>query len=265
MKPRSATIGVIGGCGPQAGLVLVDQILRQTRASTDQDHLPLLLSSIPEQIPDRTEYILGRTPENPADPIAELILQLEAAGASIMGIACNTAHSPAIFNRIRDILSEKGSNVKLLHIVEETVEFLSNHFNDAKRIGVLCTEGSYKSKLYENMLKQHGFEYINPGEAFQREYVHRCVYDPVFGIKACSVPVRREAKQLLKKIISYYKSAGADALILGCTEFSIAITSESVEDMAVIDSTKILARALVREACAGKLVEYRYSAGHVHV
>jgi aspartate racemase len=261
----SKVIGVIGGCGPQAGVLLVDHIFRQTKASTDQEHLPLLLSSIPGKITDRTAYILGHTHENPADAMAELILQLETSGASVIGIACNTAHSPVIFNRILEILTMKNSSVKLLHIVEEVIEFLSLHFNHAKRIGVLSTEGSYKTKLYEAVLKQYGFQFINPGEKFQREYIHRCIYDPVFGVKACSSPVRQEAKQLLKKVIAYYKSEGADALILGCTEYSILVPEDSIHEIPVIDSTKVLARALVREACADKLIEYTFKGSGLHV
>jgi aspartate racemase len=261
----SKIIGVIGGCGPQAGILLADHVFRQTKATTDQEHLPLLLSSIPGKITDRTAYILGHTSENPADALAELILQLEISGASVVGIACNTAHSPVIFDRIRDILLAKNSAVKLLHIVEETIEFLSLHFNHAKRIGVLCTEGSYKTRLYEDFLKQHGFEFIDPGEKFQREFIHRCVYDPLFGVKACSSPVSTQARQLLKKIIAYYRSEGADALILGCTEYSIMITDDSIREIPVIDSTKVLARALVREACVNKLVEYTFNSNRLPV
>lgn len=258
-------IGVIGGCGPQAGLVLVDHIFRQTKANADQEHVPLLLSSIPELITDRTAFILGQSAHNPATAIARLILQLESGGATIIGIACNTAHSPVIFDSIREILQSSGSKVKLLHIVIETIDFLRKNFRQAKRIGVLCTEGAFKTKLYENALTAKGFEVINPGELFQRKFVHRCVYDPRFGLKACSSPVRSEVKKLLRKIFSYYKSEGADALILGCTEFSIAITAEAVHDIPVIDSTKILARALVREVATDKLIDYKFRMGHFQV
>lgn len=262
---KTEVIGVLGGCGPHAGLVLVDQIFRHTKASADQEHLPLLLSSIPAQITDRTAFILGKTTQNPAKAIAGLILQLESAGATVVGIACNTAHSPVIFDSITEILLTRKSKVKLLHIVEETVSFLRDNFPHVKKVGVLCTEGAYKTKLYETVLKDHGLNVINPGEHFQRNYVHRCIYDREFGIKACSAPVRPEAKELLRKIISYYKAEGAEALILGCTEFSIALTAEAIDDIPIIDSTKVLARALVREACVEKLVDYKFSTDNVHV
>lgn len=260
---KTEVIGVLGGCGPHAGLVLVDQIFRHTKANADQEHLPLLLSSIPGKITDRTAFILGQTTQNPAKAIAGLILQLESAGATVIGIACNTAHSPVIFDSIIEILLTRKSKVKLLHIVKETVSFLRNNFRHIKKVGVLCTEGAYKTKLYETELKNNGLNVINPGEHFQRNYIHRCVYDPEFGIKACSAPVRPEAKELLRKIVAYYKAEGADALILGCTEFSIALTAEVIDDIPIIDSTKVLARALVREACVEKLVDYQFNTDNV--
>jgi hypothetical protein len=44
LKPE---IGIIGGAGPYAGLNLVKKIFDQTLARTDQDHLPVVLVSLP--------------------------------------------------------------------------------------------------------------------------------------------------------------------------------------------------------------------------
>ena len=46
-------IGVVGGMGPYAGLDLVRKIFDQTTASTDQEHLDVILLSTPS-VPDRT-------------------------------------------------------------------------------------------------------------------------------------------------------------------------------------------------------------------
>lgn len=70
-------IGIIGGVGPLAGLDIVTKIIEETIATTDQEHLPVLLSSQPHRIADRTAYLLGQESENPAYAIAEIIQELE--------------------------------------------------------------------------------------------------------------------------------------------------------------------------------------------
>ena len=64
--PQPAIIGIVGGVGPLAGLDLQAKIVAQTIAGRDQDHLPVVSLSWPGPIPDRTEYLLGRVAENPA-------------------------------------------------------------------------------------------------------------------------------------------------------------------------------------------------------
>ena len=59
MSKDDAKIGIVGGAGPYAGLDLAQKILQQTRAKNDQDYLPTLLISTPDQIEDRTSFLLG--------------------------------------------------------------------------------------------------------------------------------------------------------------------------------------------------------------
>ena len=94
-------IGIVGGMGPLAGLDVFKKITEETPVTSDQEHAPVLLFSVPAQIPDRTEFLLGREKTNPAIAISEIILTLEKAGARVVGIPCNTAHSPRIFDVIR--------------------------------------------------------------------------------------------------------------------------------------------------------------------
>ena len=51
-------IGIVGGVGPYAGLDLTEKIFGQTIASSDQEHLPVALLSLPERIEDRTRYLV---------------------------------------------------------------------------------------------------------------------------------------------------------------------------------------------------------------
>ncbi|HEU5148202.1 MAG TPA: aspartate/glutamate racemase family protein, partial [Chryseosolibacter sp.] len=73
------------------------------------------------------------------------------------------------------------------------------------------------------------------------------IYDAEYGIKAYSNPVTMRAKENLLLALDYLKQKGVSAVVLGCTELSLAF---GAEDMGVrlIDSTSVLAKALIRES-----------------
>jgi len=67
----SQMIGIVGGVGPYAGLDLVRKLFNNTLAGSDQEHLDVVMISMPGSIPERTEYLLGRVKENPGRAIAD--------------------------------------------------------------------------------------------------------------------------------------------------------------------------------------------------
>ena len=62
-----------------------------------------------------------------------------------------------------------------------------------------------------------------------------------------------QARQQLMLGIEALQAAGAEAIILGCTELPLAFTEPMVAGLPLIDPTLILARALIREANPAKL------------
>ncbi len=115
-------IGIVGGVGPYAGLDLAKNVFDNTQANVDQDHLPLVMMSVPETILDRTEYLLHIVDDNPGRSIANVILRMETVGATVAGIPCNTAHATEIFNLTKKVLAEGKANIILLSMIEETIK-----------------------------------------------------------------------------------------------------------------------------------------------
>mgnify|MGYP006332765639 CR=1 FL=1 len=245
-------IGIVGGVGPLAGLDIVGKIIAETKANKDQDHLPVLLSSQPHRITDRTQYLLGAEPINPAYAIAAIIQELERGGSSVVGIPCNTAHSPRILSVVMDELQKAKSNIKVLHLVEETAQFIVTNYGKIK-VGILSTTGTKNTGLYKKTLALFGLEAIEPDEHWQ-EKVHATIYDEQFGIKAVSSPVTNRVRQDLIAAIGQLKSQGAQAIILGCTELPLALPEKETAGLTLIDPNRILARALIREIDAQKLL-----------
>lgn len=240
-------IGIVGGMGPHSGLMLYDHILRLTKVSTDQEHLSVILMSLPKHIADRTLYLQGNTDVNPAHNIAQMILRLENVGARIIGIACNTAHAEEIYHVIQSDLLKVNSKVKLLNMLEETCLYIRENMHNVRRIGLMTTTGTYQSGIYNKYLERLGYDPVRPSLAFQEKVIHNIIYHPEFGIKACPEPISSYAHCLIEESLGYFQHQGVDALVLGCTELSLAFKEGVSTDMPLINPMEILANALVRE------------------
>ena len=236
------TIGIVGGVGTFAGIDLYRKIYKYTDARTDQEHLPVVLVSVPAEVADRTMFLQGEAEENPGIAIARIIKTLASAGAEVVGIPCNTAHSPSILN---EILKRIPENIRLLHMVQEVGRYMSIHYPEIKRAGIMGTTGTIRSKVYTDVLSTFHIEAIYPDEHMQKKLVHPAIYDKSYGIKAFSDPVTDRSRNDLLKVASSLVSHGSEAIVLGCTEIPLAITETTLGHSIIIDSVSILAQALI--------------------
>jgi aspartate racemase len=240
---KNELIGIVGGMGPLAGIALAENIVSQTIADKDQEHLPLVLFSLPVMIPDRTEYLTGKEKTNPGVIIASILTDMEKIGVTIAGLACNSVHAPRIFDSIVLQLKKEESNIRLLHIVKEAGRFITVHYPGCRKIGILGTTGTYMTGLY-NMLKEFDLETVNIPEGAQRK-LHKAVYHPGYGIKSGSGSDHKKAFGIVQDSVAWLVRAGAQLIILGCTELPLIYKYPFYRDIPVIDSSVILARALI--------------------
>lgn len=245
-------IGVVGGVGPYAGLDLVQKIFDQTIAESDQEHLDVSLISMPALISDRTAFLLAKSDQNPARGILQVIKKLEAIGAHVVGIPCNSAHAPAIFDAVVQKLEESESSVRLINMIEEVVTFIRKAYPKVGKVGVLSTTGTYRAGIYSRPLRESGFKVVVPDEDTQH-LVHESIYHRDYGVKAQSNPATQQARQHFLQAIDHLRNKGAQVVILGCTEIPLAVNEQKIEDTALIDPAVILARALIREVRPDKL------------
>jgi aspartate racemase len=243
-------IGIVGGMGPQSGSALFNCITCNTSATMDQLHLSAILMSFPKHIVDRSLYLAGSIPVNPAFNIANVIQKLEQAGASLIGIACNTSHAPEIYDVILDELEKKNCKVKLIHMPFEVCNAIKKSGSSIRRVGLMTTNGTYKSGVYKKLLLELNYEPVVPDFEFQNNTIHKMIYDPEFGVKSNPTTITDDVKFLFDKALHFFEDQKADAIILGCTELSLIVREYEIKDMIVLDSIEILANALIREATA---------------
>ncbi len=240
--------------GPQAGLDMGEKLLRLTRTKRDQDHLPFILFSLPDTVPDRTSFLLGQTDINPAYAIADQFEKMSALGVSIAVMACNTAHAKPIFDVVLGLLRERGVELRILNLVNETINHIRRSLPEIDRVGILGTRGTLGTRLYDEALEAAGLEPVIPDPSVRDDDVHAALYSPSFGIKSCSGAITPEATSRIHAAIHHLYGLGAEAVILGCTELPLAIKEAMVDGIPILDPAKIVAEKLILETCPEKLV-----------
>jgi aspartate racemase len=86
------TVGILGGMGPEATVLLMQRVLAATPARDDADHIPLIVHQNP-QVPSRIRRLIEGTGEDPAPVLVQMARDLHAAGALALAMPCNTAHA----------------------------------------------------------------------------------------------------------------------------------------------------------------------------
>jgi aspartate racemase len=223
-------IGVLGGMGPMATIDFMSKVVALTPAGCDQEHTPLIVHQVP-QIPDRSTAIMEGG-DAPLQPMLAGLRRLARAGVELAVIPCNTAH------HWHSQLSQL-QELPLLHIAEAVRQELILRGAQNKQVALMATRGTHFAGIYSGRLGP-AFEPLLPGD----EAVQKLVDASIAAVKAGELT---QARQAALEAAERLLSAGADVLILGCTELPVALADTVVQDRC-IDSTLALARLCVNES-----------------
>lgn len=219
-------LGVLGGLGPMASVYFLQLITQMSEARTDQEHMEVILHSKP-QIPDRTPYILGRSADNPVPQMVQAGRGLAAQGAELLAIPCVTAH---FFQE--QLEAEIG--IPILNAIEETAIYLERA--GIACAGVLATDGTLASGLFQSCLSRHGIDCIMP-EAQDQSAVMRLIYDDVKAGEPVELPLFTAVSERLF-------AQGVQVILLACTELSL-IKRDRPLGPGYLDVLEVLARQAV--------------------
>lgn len=222
-------LGVLGGMGPLATVDFMQKLLAASDARTDQDHVPSIISSVP-QIPDRTEAFRG-TGSSPLGAMVECALRLKAAGVGLIVIPCNTAH--LWYEEV-----EERTGVPMLHIVDSAIEDAMDRAGTDTRIGLLATDATLASGLYINRRAddstKSAMHWMLPTAQEMLDWV-------MPGIRAVKAGDLNTGRRLLLQSAQALRQRGAQALVMGCTEIPVVLDDGNAP-MPTIDATGALAR-----------------------
>lgn len=224
-------VGVLGGTGPAATAYFLRRLVERTKARCDQDHVRTLAFN-DTAIPDRTAFLLGRSDRSPLAAFIEDGRLLEACGCDLLALPCNTAHG--FFDELQGAL-----HAPVVHMIRETMGVAAAR--GLSRVGVLATSGTVAADLYGHEARRVGASCCYPNDAAQAR-VNRVIFDEVKAGR----PVNAAT---LEALAAPLRAAGCDAVVLGCTELSLAFGGTTkAAGLPVVDALDVLADCVIERA-----------------
>ena len=228
-KAIHPVLGIMGGLGPAASCYLYQMITDHTPAQKDQDHIDIVISSR-ASTPDRTAFIVGKSKDDPFDVMEQDGISLVRYGATVLAIACNTAHY--FYDRLAAALPVPVLNMPRLTAADAKAA-------GCHKLGILATDGTLLAETYQIACRDIGLEWAAPGEQAQKG-IMSIIYDEIKQGK-------RVDMQLFNAAVDDLHAQGCDMAVLGCTELSLVKRDEHLGPF-FIDSTAVLCTHAMR-AC----------------
>lgn len=223
-------VGVLGGMGPLATIDFMRKVLDATPAGRDQDHVPMIVSCLP-QIPDRTAAFRGEG-ASPLEAIVDCGRRLESAGADLIVMPCNTAH--LWFDAVQARLQRP-----MLHLVDAALREAHTLAGLQARLGLLATDATIASGLYINRHLPQA-----PAPAWLLPTASEMLEQVMPGIDAVKAGRLETGLALLSEAARALGRRGADVIVLGCTEIPVVLDAAAC-GLPVVDATAALAREVV--------------------
>lgn len=227
--PAMRTLGLIGGMSWESTATYYRLINQHTRAALGGLHsAPILLHSVdfaPIEAMQR-----ARDWRRAADTLVTIARNLEHHGAELILLCTNTMHIVA------DTL-EAELDVPFLHLADATARALRRAGH--RTVGLLGTRFTMEQPFYRDRLARHGLTVRTP-DAPDRETIDRAIYDEL-----CRGHLNDATRQRFLAIIDRLHAAGAEAVILGCTEIGLLVQQRDT-DVPLFDTTELHAAEAVR-------------------
>jgi aspartate racemase len=154
---------------------------------------------------------------------------LELAGAEFVLLCTNTMHKVA-----QQIQGHIG--IPLLHIADSTATEVLNE--GIQTIGLLGTKYTMEQHFYKSRLEERGIRVLIPDDD-DREIINRVIFQEL-----CLGSLRENSRLQFRRIIKGLINAGAEGVILGCTEIGLLVQQEDSK-VPLFDTTLIHAQGAV--------------------
>lgn len=227
------TIGMLGGMSWQSSAEyyrLANELVSERLGGLHSARL--VLASVDFADIERLQ-VAGRW-EQAGRMLAEAAQSVEAAGAELLVLCTNTMH------KVADQV-QAAVGIPLLHLADATALAVTRA--GLGTVGLLGTAFTMEQDFYRDRLAGHGLSVLVP-PAGDRAEVHRIIYDEL-----CLGVVREESRQVFRDVIRRLAEAGAEGMVLGCTEIELLVrTTDS--PVPVFPTTRLHVQTAVEWALA---------------
>lgn len=224
MLKHFKTIGMIGGIAPASTIDYYQRIISRFQERTGQrDYPSLIINSI--NMNHMMNLINNDHLDELVDYLSEEIFVLEKAGAKVIFMASNTPHIvyQPLVSRLR---------TKMVSIVDSTITYAQS--KGYRRLGLFGTLSTMEGEFFQDGFEAAGMEIITPMPD-ERKFIHKIYMEEL--ARGRFMP---ETKSRLLTIANrMYQEGQIDSLILGGTELPLILKSSDMEDIELLNTTKI--------------------------
>ncbi len=204
------TIGLIGGMSWESTAIYyreANQLVRERLGGLNSAKIAMTSLNFQEI----SELQQTASWDEAAALLAREARGLERAGADMILICTNTMH--LLYEQVR-----AATAVPLLHIGDTVAEAVLSH--NLRRVGLIGTAFTMEQAFYRERIESHGLEVLVP-QSEDREFVHRVIFEEL----AVGV-ISDETRDAFREILGRLVAAGAEGIILGCTEIELLVRQE---------------------------------------
>jgi aspartate racemase len=226
------TIGMIGGMSWESTSAYYTKINRGVKAILGDLHsAKICLYSVDfyeiEKLQQAGDW------QASAEILIKAARSVEAGGADFLIICTNTMHKVA--PQIQEAIS-----IPVLHIADATAAVLKA--NKIKNVGLLGTRFTMQQDFYKNIIiENYQIDVLVPRFSAQT-VIHNIIYEEL-----CLGEIKEKSREKYVDVIDELAVAGAEAIILGCTEITLLI-QQTHTSVPLFDTTEIHAQAAVKLA-----------------
>ncbi|NKX43784.1 aspartate/glutamate racemase family protein [Roseicyclus persicicus] len=226
------TVGILGGMGPEATVLLMQKVIAAVPARDDADHVSMIVDQN-SQVPSRIARLIEGTGADPAPVLVAMARRLEAAGAQALAMPCNTAHHYA-----RDIRGAVA--IPFLDMVAAAARAARAAAGPGARVGLLASPAVAKVGLFDRALAAEGLTVVHPEDG-------PALLSAIRAIKATGPD--EAARGALRAASRALLDKGAAIQLIACTEFSL-IPEAVAAGVTAIDTLDVLVSEIVGFATA---------------
>lgn len=219
------TIGLLGGMSWESTVHYYQIINEEVQKKLGGLHsAKIILYSV--EFSEIEQYQSSGQWEKCGEILGKAAKGLETAGADFILICTNTIHkvAPQISSMVQ---------IPIIHIADATADELEK--SHIRRVGLLGTKYTMTQDFYKNRLADRGIEVLIPDTA-DVDVINTVIFEEL-----CIGKINEAFRKRFQSIIEKLKEAGAEGIILGCTELGLLIRQSDVS-IPLFDTTVIHAK-----------------------